>query len=713
MKIWNTRPLQKFGFSDSAYERSSQKWICGHARNGKACQQGPGADGRCTTRAECMPRKDNDRWLCNRAQSEGGACADGPLSDGSCCRSIIPCSPQRGIRSARGALTKWVAVLAFGILTVILTAPYGAKLLSPGPLNTHHAELTKCATCHDGSHGSLIEWAGRIFVPPAAKSGSAGCINCHTMGAAPLQAHSTNRPEPLTVNKAEMAANPLFLNASKKFMGGPFAGDEEISCATCHQEHGGPDADIKEMSNGQCQACHTLMFKGFLNGHPKFTEYPYTRRTRITFNHEGHFKRHFPESKQPVTPTECQDCHVSGDQGRVMMVKPFEKTCATCHLGEVTGRVGSGPRTIAFLSLPGFDLEALQDADINIGAWPEFAEQPLDPFMKLMLAADGKLKDDIARLEDIDLLDLEDAEPEVLKSIEQVAWGVKELMYDLTAHGPMMIIKSVTMSTQMSDAEASDLISALPFDVVRSTSQKWFPNLIDELERRKAGEVLPTVIASEEEADGLGPIYTAAGADTEASPEQAVVKTDFKADLKSWMQFGGWQDRDFDLLYRPTKHGDRFMKVWISTTATASSGPLGDLARPLFDFLTDKKSAGKCAKCHSVDEAPDKTLTVNWTARLPTGKFRDMTVFSHDKHNAILQKNGCKSCHNIAENAPYLDSFKDMNATTFTSNFTPLNKEVCTECHTDQSTLGACTTCHNYHFGEVSLVETMSSIKPK
>ncbi|HER27590.1 MAG TPA: hypothetical protein ENI69_10820, partial [Rhodospirillales bacterium] len=359
---------------------------------------------------------------------------------------------------------------------------------------------------------------------------------------------------------------------------------------------------------------------------------------------------------------------------------------------------------IAFLSLPGFDLESLQDADINIGSWPEYAEQPLAPFMKLMLAAKGSLKNDIETLEDIDLLDLEDAEPEVLQAVERVAWGVKELIYDLMVNGPMMIIKSVTMSSEMTDEEASDLVSALPFEVVRSTSLKWFPNLIDELERHKAGEILPTELTPDDDE---------ATTEAEAAPEEPVKKTEFKANFKSWMQFGGWRDQDFDLLYRPTKHADRFLKVWISTTASASSGSLGDLARPLFDFLTDRRSAGKCAKCHSVDEAPDKTLTVNWTAKKPLGKFKDVTVFSHDKHNAILQKDGCNSCHVEAENGKYLDSFKDMNAATFSSNFMPLKKETCTQCHRDETKLGTCVTCHNYHFGNVSLVEAMSSIKEK
>ncbi len=688
MSIWNIRPLQKFGYRDSAYERPSQRWVCGHAHKGKACQQGPGPDGCCIAKAECTPRKDGDRWLCNRAQSEGGACADGPLADGSCCRPIIPCTPRRSIRSARGALTKWMAVLTIGILTVILTASYGTKIFSPGPLNLNHAELTKCTACHGDSHYSLTEWAGKIFLPTDPKSGSAGCINCHTMGSAPLQAHSTKRAEPKIASEAEIAANPLFLNVSKKLMGGPFGAGQEIACATCHQEHDGPNAHIKEMSNNQCQSCHTLMFKSFRRDHPEFTDYPYDRRTRINFSHATHFKRYFPESKLPATPGQCQDCHTSGDRGLVMKVKPFRQVCASCHLDQITGRSGSGPRTVAFFSLPGFDLEILQDADINIGAWPEYAEQPLTPFMKLMLAADGKLADDIARLEDIDLMDLEDADDQVLESVERVAWGIKELMYDLTVNGPMTIIKNVTMGKQMSDEETTDLVSALPFDVVKSASTKWFPNLTDELERRRAGEVLPTVIASEEEEEPL-------------------------ADLKSWMRFGGWQGQDFDLLYRPTKHRDRFMKVWISTTATASSGPFGDLARPLFDFLTDKKSTGKCAKCHSVDAAPDNTLTVNWTAKRPIGKTRKKTMFSHDKHNAILQKNGCKSCHKLAKDAKYLDSFKDMNAATFTSNFIPLKKQSCTACHIDRTSLGACITCHNYHFGKVLLVETKSSTKPK
>ena len=78
-------------FDAQHYARPNQNWICGHACEGNACQQGPDAKGRCCATAECKPiletkpGETKGRWRCTRS---GGECESGPLPDGSCGRPI-------------------------------------------------------------------------------------------------------------------------------------------------------------------------------------------------------------------------------------------------------------------------------------------------------------------------------------------------------------------------------------------------------------------------------------------------------------------------------------------------------------------------------------------------------------------------------------------------------------------------------------------------
>jgi hypothetical protein len=91
------------GFDSHSYERPNQKWICGHAAEGKACRLGPEGRGRCQATFECAPVLEmkpgeaKGRWRCTRP---GGACETGPLPDGTCCRPIPRCSPVPTLRGA-------------------------------------------------------------------------------------------------------------------------------------------------------------------------------------------------------------------------------------------------------------------------------------------------------------------------------------------------------------------------------------------------------------------------------------------------------------------------------------------------------------------------------------------------------------------------------------------------------------------------------------
>jgi hypothetical protein len=63
-----------------------------------------------------------------------------------------------------------------------------------------------------------------------------------------------------------------------------------------------------------------------------------------------------------------------------MAVVPFAQTCATCHLDQIIGKErATGPKGIAFLSLPGMDLETLRSKNAPIGEWPELSEAEITP----------------------------------------------------------------------------------------------------------------------------------------------------------------------------------------------------------------------------------------------------------------------------------------------------------------------------------------------
>ena len=103
------RQLQARGARESPYERPDRKWLCGWAAEGRPCWLGPDPKGRCAVTHECHPVRQGDRWQCTRSPVFGGACDDGPLSDGSCCRPIPRCQPVRSLRAQRGRLSRWTA----------------------------------------------------------------------------------------------------------------------------------------------------------------------------------------------------------------------------------------------------------------------------------------------------------------------------------------------------------------------------------------------------------------------------------------------------------------------------------------------------------------------------------------------------------------------------------------------------------------------------
>ncbi len=688
-----------------AFVFSQDDWECG--RPGQPCRFGPTAAGRCPERAECRPERTGGRWACTRPIARGGPCEKGPLPDGSCCFPPDSCSPRTTVRRKLKTTWRSAGLLALGLGLVLFFTQLG---VSPGPLTGPHAAFEDdCTQCHaDVTHPTLA-WAAATLQAGLAGgrthlANSRQCMNCHQFGEASLLPHGVDLEVPAG-NPAprdrqwtawERARTPALETrwAAELIEAFRPAGvrtepmtEARIPCMACHRDHEGRDQAPAAMTDAQCQACHAYPFDGF-SGHPPFSAYPHSARPRVAFDHHTHFGRHFAAAaRDGVTPPEsCGACHAADDRG-TMEVQGFG-TCAACHEKDITDPAGREPY-LQVLAPPGLDLEALEDAEI--GDWPLYAEAEINPFLRFLLTAGGRLEArDLEALAGLDLLDLADAGEAERAAVTRLAWAFKRLLGDLVQQGPAVLVEAADAlpAGGLPAADRAALAGSLPFELIRQAADLWFPTLADELDRRGGGEELPTNAVETE-------LYEPEGADS----------------IDEWLRYGGWHLQELALLYRPTGHGDRFLHAWITAAAAPAGGAL-------LAFLVDDDGPVVCGKCHA--SGPDQADTgrpprVHWFARgsheadlrpaprppgareastgtltrtqpFPSGHLQR---FSHRSHRQAIADTGCVACHRVVEAAGEARG---------PAGFAPVSQQTCTTCHSDDTTLAACGTCHTYHF---------------
>jgi len=260
--------------------------------------------------------------------------------------------------------TKWflttLASLAAGAYVLwtlsgwLVGTPGSARQFSPGPVaNVHAAWDAECAACHvPGTNlrhdAAAISLASTLVGGRAAGDHSQidrKCQSCH----AGEQHHSSQ------------------------------IASEVLSCAGCHHDHQGRDADIARVSNAVCTACHAniqahrrLEAKSVLGGedhritsfsanHPPFRWLTRTNPGQLKFNHKLHLLpgqrlgeplKEVPAGK--ISQLDCADCHVPDDAARpaapgsgasvpaagaYMQPINFERHCAACHSGDLVAEV--------------------------------------------------------------------------------------------------------------------------------------------------------------------------------------------------------------------------------------------------------------------------------------------------------------------------------------------------------------------------------------
>lgn len=393
--------------------------------------------------------------------------------------------------SRRDRLAAWTALATVASLGAALFLSKGTHLLMPGPLASAHGAIEACSTCHTKSGSGKLSWIhGLVTGDPLADSKA--CLACHKMPDTAFNAHGASDDvlKQSTERLIKVAAAPV--PKSARAQSAAFPTDDMVAhglaCATCHQEHQGVNFNLKKISNEQCRSCHVVKFDSFDGNHPKFDSYPFKRRTRIIYDHAGHFGKHYPDlaKKDPAKriPETCSTCHNSRDDRRVMAVAPFDQTCTTCHLDQIVGKErATGPKGIAFLSLPGLDLDTLKKKNAPIGEWPDGSEAELTPFMKVMISRNAQGRVLIKAVDSLNLQDLAKASDEQIKAVTNLVWEVKRLFHALISGKASDVLGdlNIVSGAKLSASLVADLTASIPRDVVVRAHQQWLPNLGKEI----------------------------------------------------------------------------------------------------------------------------------------------------------------------------------------------------------------------------------------
>ena len=453
-----TDQMQKFGHRESPYSRPNQKWRCGR---GEGCKSGPDPAGRC------------------------------PLADN-------PCKPVRSVKAQKRQYFFLMLGIAFFSIVIFFTGKTTLDHLSPGPLSVNHAQVTTCKDCHSAVAESVFDWIHKA-VHLNSNNDDEKCLNCHKLGENAFSPHSASSSV-LTASASAATAKSSAgwdVELAGYLRDQRIDGAENVSCALCHREHQGRFASIDEFDSQQCHVCHTVKFANLETQHPPYTEYPYKRPTRIKFDHVSHLKKHFvDEDHVDHAPDGCKQCHDPDQSGEWMLANSFESSCANCHLGEILGDARANAKGVAVLSIPEIDIQSLEEAGLYIGQWPEWADGELTPIMQLLLPS--KLQPAAADFSrPMALVDLSNAAPDELRAAAEVAWAIKELLYDIQMGGTALMNRRIAeaLDENLDQSTLNLLVASLPKDTLVNNQKEWFPMLMEEVGQFRSGAINLTGMA--------------------------------------------------------------------------------------------------------------------------------------------------------------------------------------------------------------------------
>ena len=835
------------------YVRPNDRWLCGRSESGGVCPRGPNPSGECGGHYECEPACVDGQWRCTRPEPFGGRCDQantenpsfGPLVKdgiGVCCRPM-GCVPVRSLRAKRRLVSIWVFAFTVGVLMIGIGGPWRNQFTSPGPLSVHHqgaigdTEDTSCNVCHQ-PQGRVDDFAASALHTRQSFDQNKSCIACHgELAREPANVHGlpSAKLATLTVDAGRdefSARTSVALALASVFSPASDAAQRQMACASCHQEHRGRNHDMTFVRDVACQSCHVKQFESFEKGHPEFASrqnedvytYPYTRRTRIVYDHIRHDRVHFRDDDAnwiSDARTDCVDCHTADANGRIKL-NSFESSCASCHTDAILSVRNNGHELLGYPFLEPGAVEMLLD-ESDLRSYPNVSERVLSYFplfflsleeadgigqsrefmddLKLFIEFEGDLsgivyEDDLAAVARnaeaverlYDALSEENGVAELTNRLRRAArpggmgdidfeallgpfsgatplnrilrelsikgtvetggWHVVDNGYRIDTnqwHGLLGAIPAYAAMKSNIESAPDSFRQFISWLEDLDTFQAWFRETIyvengrwklregnksvkgSDWKKRIQDRLASTSVASEgsnknQEIKSSSEVE----AQLSLSPEYAAF-FEFVANLTNFQEWisaevnladARWTLREpRTVFYRPLGHADPFLRAWLDLTGDLyAANPVAPL---LFDELSGRSdpntSPGTCIKCHSVDVQSDlsgrKRIQVNWRGARESKGF---TNFNHGPHLKLFES--CKSCHDYAsadaldeEALTYLASFRAPATKTelgvdfdrFTSNFSPIKKSACVQCHTRSQASNACRDCHNYHVDDV------------
>ena len=150
---------------------------------------------------------------------------------------------------------------------------------------------------------------------------------------------------------------------------------------------------------------------------------------------------------------------------------------------------------------------------------------------------------------------------------------------------------------------------------------------------------------------------------------------------------GGWRAEELSITYTAKSHSDQVLRAWYDFAAELEN-------ETLTDYLLKSDGPGTCVSCHSVNDTG--VLEIAWKAG--AAPINNLHKYNHKPHlNVLGPGSQCGTCHKINLDAEYAAAFEHNDPTVFESNFSPVTKVTCVECHNDQVAGQDCRTCHEYH----------------
>ncbi|MEM0925995.1 MAG: hypothetical protein AAGJ83_08155 [Planctomycetota bacterium] len=190
-----------------------------------------------------------------------------------------------------------------------------SRLWKPGALSSPHAQILagtitqeRCGACHVEASRSPIAWLADSHDAVAVTQTDL-CMDCHHQRIPRKDARRAHNL-PSTVRKQLTmqirSASLESLPSRTKLQ--DIKQNEEIACSVCHREHHGKAASLIDLSDAQCQTCHSQRIQSFATDHPEWQDWPYGRSEAIAFDHSTHAFEHYPKS-DPNASFDCRRCH--------------------------------------------------------------------------------------------------------------------------------------------------------------------------------------------------------------------------------------------------------------------------------------------------------------------------------------------------------------------------------------------------------------------